>query len=293
MPVLTLPARPPARLHSGAVVAGATSGVVAGGLVAGATSGVVAGAASRRLERVLTGPVQPARILGVFPAAVYLAAGDDVVAVLSRDAVRLPLAVVVPAATRGGPFAGIELGQPATVGGGSVLGVAVHRWWTPAQPPALVRPEHLRHRATLLQRALVVRRRALAPAVAAALAEVTDGDDPAGAARALVGLGAGLTPAGDDVLGGLLLALRHLGRPWAADRLWAAVASEVPLATTALSAALLAAAADGDAIGPAVGVLTSLAGHAPVGPALDALLAVGASSGSDLAHGLLAGARWR
>jgi len=248
------------------------------------------GAASRRLEQLLTGPLRPAQVRAVFPSAVYLDTGDAVVALVTRDAVRLPIAVVLPATVADRPFAGVTVGAPATVGGGYAFDVAVHRWWTPRRPPALVRPEHLPQRASRLARALLARRRFLSPEVASGLARLTQ-DAGADRALALVGLGAGLTPAGDDVLGGVLLATRHLGRPSTADRLWAVLAPSVRERTTALSAALLAAAADGDAVGPAVGVLAALAGHAALEPALDRLLAVGASSGSDLAHGLLAGAR--
>ena len=62
----------------------------------------------------------------------------------------------------------------------------------------------------------------------------------------LLGLGLGLTPSGDDYLGGLLVALSPVGRSGVQDHLWQAFASGSRLtATTAISRAHLAAAAEG------------------------------------------------
>lgn len=61
----------------------------------------------------------------------------------------------------------------------------------------------------------------------------------------LLGLGPGLTPSGDDVLCGVLLALDAIGARPAAARLAAAISEAVGTATTPLSAAFLAAAAEG------------------------------------------------
>ncbi len=259
---------------------------------------VVGGAASRRLEPLLTGPVRQAELRGVCPSALYVQTSGEVAAVVARDAVRLPISIVLAASTASLPFAGLSAGQFAWVGGGRVcagdLEVRVGRWWNPRQAPALVRPEHLASRTARLARILRARRRSLSPAVAGRagrLADALDGRHPVSTGVDLIGLGEGLTPSGDDVLSGVLLALRHLGRPDCADRLWAAVAGEVRSRTTALSATLLAAAADGDAVPEAVDVLAGLAGHRPLEPAVDRLLAVGATSGSDVAHGLLVGAR--
>src|SRR5262249_42586767 len=61
----------------------------------------------------------------------------------------------------------------------------------------------------------------------------------------LLGLGPGLTPSGDDVLCGVLVALHALGEPRAAGKLGDAIAAETRRATTPLSGAFLAAAAQG------------------------------------------------
>jgi uncharacterized protein DUF2877 len=61
----------------------------------------------------------------------------------------------------------------------------------------------------------------------------------------LVGLGPGLTPSGDDYLGGVLIALHHLGRRPQAQTLWRWLEPRLPRRTGAISAAHLAAAAAG------------------------------------------------
>ena len=61
----------------------------------------------------------------------------------------------------------------------------------------------------------------------------------------LLGLGPGLTPSGDDVLCGMLVALRAVGQAGMAPELYAALAAAAPTATSPISAAFLRAAAEG------------------------------------------------
>lgn len=98
-------------------------------------------------------------------------------------------------------------------------------------------------------------------------------------ARGLVGRGAGLTPAGDDVLIGIFYALWV----WQAHTDWVArlVAELLPLTTT-LSANLLRAAAEGEAVWQWHDVVDGCSG------AVDALLAVGHTSGADAWAGFVA-----
>lgn len=63
----------------------------------------------------------------------------------------------------------------------------------------------------------------------------------------LIGLGPGLTPSGDDYLGGMLLALRTCGREAQAQALWRWLEPRLAGRTSAISAAHLAAAAQGEA----------------------------------------------
>ena len=67
------------------------------------------------------------------------------------------------------------------------------------------------------------------------------------AVHALLGLGPGLTPSGDDYLAGALVALRAVGRDAAADRLWRSLCAAADRRTHAISRAHLAAAAAGEA----------------------------------------------
>jgi hypothetical protein len=67
------------------------------------------------------------------------------------------------------------------------------------------------------------------------------------AVHALLGLGPGLTPSGDDYLAGTLVALRNVGRDAAADRLWYSLRAAADIRTHAISRAHLAAAAAGEA----------------------------------------------
>ncbi len=110
--------------------------------------------------------------------------------------------------------------------------------------------------------------------------------DPAGhpdGARGLIGLGPGLTPSGDDLIGGALCALHAAGRKEIARRLsdWA-----LPIARTAtnrISNAHLACAAEGEC-GEAVNdaIVALLSGD---GPDLGRIDAIGHTSGWDALAG--------
>jgi hypothetical protein len=109
------------------------------------------------------------------------------------------------------------------------------------------------------------------------------------AVAALVGLGPGLTPAGDDYLCGFLAAARGC-RPALAARLGQAVLANLSR-TGDISASLLRAAAAGHWPGPLADLAAALAGDREVQAlaALDALCRLGHSSGADLAAGFLDG----
>jgi hypothetical protein len=66
-------------------------------------------------------------------------------------------------------------------------------------------------------------------------------------AAALIGLGPGLTPSGDDYFGGMLVALRALARHAQAGALWRWLQPRLGSGTSAISAAHLEAAAAGEA----------------------------------------------
>jgi hypothetical protein len=108
----------------------------------------------------------------------------------------------------------------------------------------------------------------------------------------LLGAGQGLTPSGDDVLAGLLVAARAFGLPIAAVR--ARVLAARPGCTTDLSAALLRCACRGEAV-PQVRALLRAMSQAServtrLRHALRELCAVGHTSGVAMAIGVAAAA---
>ncbi|GAA2407264.1 hypothetical protein GCM10010191_14460 [Actinomadura vinacea] len=282
-----------------------------------------AGAASLALRPVLDAPRRPARVIAVFPSAVYLEprGGPEprVIAVVSSDAVRLPNAVVVVATCRERPFRAVREGGDAWVGDGRVetegLETRVRRWWEPSPALGAVPPAVLARGVRALEAALRDAGEASRGGLAGhpdpvRLADRCAAGDLAGtveAAERIVGLGPGLTPSGDDILSGLLLSLRLLGgalragghgtgrgggrAEWMADWLGAAVTADAGTRTTALAATLLHCAASGAAGAEVAAVLRAVAGHEPAAPAVRRLLAAGHTSGADLAAGVLAGCR--
>jgi hypothetical protein len=78
---------------------------------------------------------------------------------------------------------------------------------------------------------------------------------------------------------------------WLADWLGAAVTADAGTRTTALAATLLHCAAAGGACAEVASVLRCVADGEPPDAAVRRLLAVGHTSGADLAHGVLAGCR--
>jgi hypothetical protein len=221
------------------------------------------GAASTAVRDLLEGPPAAGRVVAVFPSCVYADVAGRLVAVEAFGALRLPCAVVLGARAADRPFAGVQLGDAVAAGDGVLragpLEVPVARWWAPARPCGATPRRDT---------------------------SVSAGWDRL--ALRLLGAGPGLTPAGDDVLAGLLLGLAS--RADLRDPLAAAVQRNARARTTWLSAELLRLAADGLGAPAVVAVADALAGHGPddaLARALPPLLAVGHTSGQALAQGLL------
>lgn len=112
------------------------------------------------------------------------------------------------------------------------------------------------------------------------------------AAKRVLGLGQGLTPSGDDFLGGILFALKHAPRD-AWRRELPAVLADLRLsartATNVISAALLDDMMAGASYRVLHELLAALQGHAKpeIERGAQALLRVGASSGADMLAGVL------
>ena len=220
-------------------------------------------------------PSREGWVAGVHHSCMYVLSGPDLVVVETADGVGLPCALRLGVDAVAAPFGAVRPGSSASVGAGRLIAgpvtVEVVRWWA---PPGVRRPGRDRP-----------------PAAATGLGELL-GDvpppvDPSLDPHDLLGRGPGLTPAGDDVLVGWLLAVHHDAVLRSA---LAAAVADAGDRTTALSAALVREAVAGRGVPAALAVADALAGHGELEPALDRLLRVGHSSGAALAFGLLRGA---
>jgi hypothetical protein len=242
----------------------------------------VPAAAPVAVRPLIAAPARPAAVRGMFPTAVYLDTGDDMIAVVSSDGLRLPCALVVAEPSSARPFAEISGGAAATVGDGAVVvgndRFVVRRWSHPRRPRALHPGEALSRRVVALDALL-------------AGAPIPLPDRCALSPSALVGLGPGLTPAGDDVLAAMLLTLS--AAPAAESRRDELATETLKLLdrTTTLSATLLRHAVGGRGIPQVIDVIDALGGVGDLAAATARLVAVGHSSGAALARGVLVTAR--
>lgn len=242
-------------------------------------------------------PMRSARVVGLHANALYLDDGQVTIGIVTRDAVRLPNSLVVAASRRDQPFANIRPDAATTVGNGRVtvgpLTFIPSRTWDPRPllriPPRRILDKQIQQLTRLLadQPCGITLHLQMAEAVARA-----DAATAIAAAAHLVGLGPGLTPSGDDVLAGAIAALRLLGADENfTDSLAEGVVSIARDRTTGLAATLLASAARGDVCAEVADVMRGLTDEQPLRPAVARLLRVGHTSGTDLAHGVLLGAR--
>src|SRR5215203_2969344 len=267
----------------------------------------VPAAASTGIAELLRGPVRPARVLMTLPAAVYVHVGNDrggdVVGVMTSDAARLPLGCVLFRPSNGRPLVALPAGAPAEVGGGRIvvgdLAVSAAAWWNPRPKLPSLRPALLPEGVRQLRNALygegVPHSAFTLPGLpvgpggplAALRGAVRRADLDAAlrTATRLVGLGPGLTPAGDDVMAGTIAGLVLLGHP-SAERFAAGVYALAAGRTTELSRALLRHAACGRVRAEYAAVFYGLVGERPLAPAVAGLLETGATSGRALALGL-------
>lgn len=276
------------------------------------------GAASDALLRLVTSPRRTATVVGAGPHATYLVLDDgdsgngcggtdrspgaELLALVSADAIRVPCAIVLAHGSAALP--GLVPGARAHVGENEVRwddgALSVVRWWRAA---AVTTGPATCDRSALGGRVAATRlrlggHRFPAPVVAALTraAAAIERRDPVGAAdavRPVLGLGAGLTPAADDAVAGLLLAARcwtgELGPTVSA--VGALLTPDLSSRTTAVSAGLLRHAAQGRGAPEVVHAVEYLTGRHDLsgGPeVLARLLALGHSSGRDTALGVLA-----
>lgn len=271
--------------------------------------------ASTGIAALLRGPLRPASVISIFPTAVYLRAepqrcGDkpgeaghrrasEILAILTSDACRLPLGAILHRPAGQHPLISSRGPLQAFVGEGRItvgpLTVRASGWWDPkprlpSPQPALL-PEGMRELRSAVGDRLHSPVRDVPAELCSQLgvmrAALRRNDVTAAlrAAQRMIGFGPGLTPAGDDLLCGLMAGLTLLGHPQAA-RVGAGVLSLAPGRTTDLSLALLRHATLGQVDSELGSVIQALAGAGPLRIALERLLAVGHTSGIALGLGL-------
>lgn len=211
--------------------------------------------ASSLLQPLIRGPRQRLFVAHTGRLAVQLSdQRGRVVAVLqSADTLWLPHALVLPTLP--------QSPSPISVGGGALwldgLPVPVARWWKPARP-----------------------RLSSSPGPSDGLRALT--------ARweTLLGAGVGLTPYGDDVLCGALVAGHATGHCHHVALAEAVRSADLERRTTATSAALLRFAADGWCIAAVADYLHDLDRRRDAAGSRARLLAVGSTSGRGLLEGI-------
>ncbi|PYM16477.1 MAG: hypothetical protein DMD81_12400 [Candidatus Rokuibacteriota bacterium] len=257
-----------------------------------------------------------ARVVTALTESVYLDAGGTLVWLGRADATRHPRAMLTrDTLAIGGDVVRVDLSSAtpwtaapvvltadsaANVGrGGRKLREAIVASGLPdglglllADPDAI----HMTPGASIRPEIVALLQRAAPPCLALSCA--CRADDPTaaiGAASALLGLGPGLTPSGDDFVGGALFARALLSRAPNADRIrWAEAGREIVRRardlTHPISVALLEDMIDGDGHAPLHDVARALVSD-DGNTALDAarrLVRIGHSSGWDILAGFLA-----
>jgi hypothetical protein len=242
------------------------------------------GVAPRFVHAALAGSPGPARLLGSFPTAGYLQLGSGtVIAVLTSDAVQLPVGVTLP-------WSSSELDLPAL----ARAGTAAVGGYPELRLGRLRVAVHGERNAALIRCGRPVQLGCGSADAFDGLDPVDPFDDPTAAVGRLLGRGPGLTPAGDDLLCGALAAIVLFGiedcrlAETVRHRL-----AESDRATTSLSGQLLRRALAGDGLPELqqLGEALCQPDPLPCRAAWRRLLAIGHSSGAALGAGLLAGAR--
>jgi hypothetical protein len=236
----------------------------------------LSGAASTWARDQLVGPDREARVVHTGADAVYVDLGGSCLGVLSARAAAVPCGIRTLQPRLIPP---VRVGDTVLVGSGRMewgrAEVRVGRVVDHAVPT--LDPADARW----------ARRHVAAPALEelppTALIALRAGD-PA-AVPALLGLGGGLTPVGDDVLAGWLAATTaadHSGRYPIVDQ----IERLAPARTTLLSATLLSCAARGDVL-PEYAALVAALRHRDPWIALERLTTVGHTSGLGMLLGLV------
>jgi Protein of unknown function (DUF2877) len=218
------------------------------------------------------------RILGRHPTSAYISFDGFVVALTTPQVPMMPNGVISETLPRLAPDEPVFGGAGVIRIGATTIELRASDRWN----PAVIRlsPERALGRAADLWDAVPMPEH---PAAGALLRAVAAADESAMRAElgALIGWGGGLTPEGDDFVSGVAIALRALG-----GRL--DLPDDLASRTTALSATLLALAADGLAAEPLHDLLDA---DVPAGEAVERLARIGHSTGRAWAAGCALGLR--
>ncbi len=196
------------------------------------------------------------RIAAVFSSVFYLEFGTDLIAVGHRDVDPGPLTLILDSAPLDWRKFGLTVNKSinfsnmlVTIPGQLRLDLSRTETWAPDPSPARADttstiPPHIAPPDDGYGRHLFI----LAPQpceVTALETWLSTAQTRPPPVKALIGRGPGLTPAGDDFLGGTMIALHGLGRADLAQSIWTNVKPLALHRTNAVSRAMLAAAAEG------------------------------------------------
>jgi hypothetical protein len=214
----------------------------------------------------------PATVFAAFERSFYVETRAGIACVGGPAIGRGPLNVIVENA-----------GRMPNAGSVAKIGVESAKTWVPPSIAQLERP------APFPTSELAGEWSAI-PSAQAFLDWIKDGAKTSAprAANALIGLGPGLTPAGDDFVGGALIALHAAGRGSVADRIAAWALELAESGTGKISRAHLRCAAAGEGHEALHAFLRAIhKGQRAIDRALAALSRIGHSSGRDAAAGAL------
>lgn len=263
-----------------------------------------------------------ATVFASFERSFYLQAGNALIAVVAEDLHDGPLNIKAASAAPLTLDLGIEAGQRWRLSpdhlersDGLVISLGGATVWRPPEPHLPIDRRALAAGLDALQDCLdtvslpkegLVRltisggpptnavEQAAAPAIGrlTALLKASFQKRPLGNAddiAGLLGLGPGLTPSGDDLLSGVLIACRHLGADRLAGELAHHLLAEAGHRTTAVSQGHLQAAARGYGAAPLHDLLLAVSARSQRGlrQTLDAAAKIGHSSGFDALGGIL------
>lgn len=242
-------------------------------------------------------------VLATFARSCYLDLEGSIVAVVAEELLNGPLNIVIRT-DHTSSFEPLAVGSAVTaspevirVEGWASISLLDATRWDPT-----IRPWSAGDIARITENLGVLAGRVFAEAPAAgvkqiesalaALRSALSSRTPASvrsAAERLAGLGSGLTPSGDDVLVGALVALAAVPDPDAGDSLRSAIADGTANRTTRISDAYLQAAARGEASQAWHRLLAALAGKSTeeVIAAARGVMAFGETSGVDMLAGFL------